>query len=275
MAEISESKKQIDTWLEGIFGKNGAPDYEINEQTISYLNKILTLCTKNDMDIRLVIDDLHQKQAEYDAEAKRLATILEGVGLNPSCLSHEGTSHLTALVKMAEILDLRNASDSNYYLAIQALDDEVDQVNENVLKETKKLQKLTEITSKTESKLQAIEKMIQLTKKKIADELKLAQIKKKDTIFYQKKAKSYDKDISKLQARLSMFDPAITHESQVKKQEALTKLKAELEPLKSELQSYLDLPPNLSETKILVEKKRREMKDLETMLAQKIDMSFM
>ena len=265
-------RQKINVYLEQHFGKDLVPEFELNDTTLSYLYDLALLSEKNEKNATLLLEDLQQKTVEYNALSKRLSTVLDGLCLGPKDLSKSGASNLKTLAKLGDTLQVKNASVTNYYLALQELDDEQYQVEEQLSQEEKKLQELTKKSQNAGSKVESLQKSLELVKQSTKEEVQLAETRMNDlTPYFKKKANAYKKDIDKLTQ--SKINPNVMHESLVKKSQKLAKLEADLEPLKKELQSYMVLPPNLSETKILIEKKKRELSDLDKELAQCVDTS--
>merc|ERR1719483_788860 len=190
------------------------------------------------------------------------------MSLGPQQLSKSGNTSLLTLARLAKLLHVKDASDSCYFLALQSLDDELYTVEKQQAEEAKKLKGLTEKSNRSILKVESLKRTLDLVQHKSAEEIKLANDRmKNDTPFFKKKAKAYEKEIAKLQVKQEQVDPNVSHSSLINKSEHLSKLKTELTPLKEELQSYLVLPPNLSETKILIEQKKKELDHLEKQLS--------
>lgn len=59
---------QVQNWLERVFGGNPVPQYEINEDTIGILHRLMKKNESQDRAVSMIVDDLKQKALEYKAE---------------------------------------------------------------------------------------------------------------------------------------------------------------------------------------------------------------
>lgn len=261
-------RQQISHWLEQMFGDEEVPEYELNETTISHLYEMSTVYQKNNKNLEYVIEDIQQKTEEYNAEAQRLKDVLARMSLGTDLLTKPGNTSLLTLARLAQLLNIKDSSDSSYLLALQSLDNELYKTERLQAEEEKKLKALTDSSKRAIDRAESLKKTIDLVNQKTSKELKMANERMKDeTPFFKKKTKAYAKDIAKLQIKQQHIDPNISHEALIKKSEKLDKLKLELEPLKEELNAYMVLPPNLSETKILIQQKKNELDLLEKQLS--------
>ncbi|XP_074388518.1 HAUS augmin-like complex subunit 1 isoform X2 [Zonotrichia albicollis] len=95
----------------------------------------------------------------------------------------------------------------------------------------------------------------------------------KNLEFLKNKSKDLKIRISDAQAELvgRGLDQSLTHEALVKSSEELAALREEIEPLKTELASYLDLPLSIPLAQVKVEEARRELKALDEELTKEIE----
>ncbi|KAL2296420.1 hypothetical protein Nmel_015736, partial [Mimus melanotis] len=69
----------------------------------------------------------------------------------------------------------------------------------------------------------------------------------------------------------SGLDQSLTHEALVKSSEELAALQKEMEPLKRERKSYLDLPLSIPLARVIVEEARKELKAVDEELTREIE----
>lgn len=271
---MERKRQQINQWLQDVFGDQRISEYELNEKTVLYLHQLSVVCQRNDKNTNLMAQDLQQKSDEYTAVAQRISAVLNRLTISPTSLTQSCTRSLLTLTKLAQQLQIKDASDTCYYLALQDLDAEVEKVEEQNRQEAKRLKLLREKLHKATVKFESLERSLQLVKIKMEEEK--PQVEKRGTeatTFLKNKAKDYAKEYGKMEASKDKVDPSLTQENLLKKSENLEKLKAELTPLKEELQSYYSLPPNLPDTKLIIEQKREELDSLEKQLAQCVDLN--
>ncbi|XP_059165085.1 HAUS augmin-like complex subunit 1 [Physella acuta] len=275
--DLAAQRQEVGIWLEDLFADEVIPEFELNVKTIQQLHDILLFNKKQDKMTQLVVDDLQQKADEYNAESERLCKILCRLNLSQNNLSQSGLNSLRSLAKLGTLLDIKDASDTCYFLALQHLDMELEQVGQKKQSEADLLQQVTAKSQAALLKCSALKKTLDGIKQNASQEQPVNDKRKNDTVFLHSKAKNYGKDITKLQTQLakSRTDKSIFHEALVKKSEFLKSLQDKLAPLRAELESYSSLPPDLSETKIKVEQQRRELAKLEKQVSECIDISLL
>ncbi|NXE80343.1 HAUS1 protein, partial [Cochlearius cochlearius] len=117
---------QVTLWLKKIYGNQPVPPYEVNARTVDNLYELLEANEARERDVSLLIEDMKQKAAEYEAEANYLQDLLtESLHLSPACLSSEGTSYLKALVNSAMALDTKDTSLASFFCAINHMTSEL------------------------------------------------------------------------------------------------------------------------------------------------------
>uniref|UniRef100_A0A8D0FQY6 HAUS augmin like complex subunit 1 n=1 Tax=Strix occidentalis caurina TaxID=311401 RepID=A0A8D0FQY6_STROC len=102
------------------------PQYEVNTQTVDILYELAECNEARDRDVSLLIEDMKEKAAEYDAEANYLqGVLLETVDISPTSLFSEGTDYLNILVESAMILDTKDTSLASFFCAINDMTSEL------------------------------------------------------------------------------------------------------------------------------------------------------
>jgi len=272
-------RQEVAQWLEQTFSGEDVPEFELTDTTVSHLHQMAVASQRNDRNLQLCMDDLQHKCDEYNAEAQRLAAILDRLTqmigpIGSQHLSKSGQSSLQTLVKLAELLYVKDSSETSYNLALQELDDEMYHIEMQQCEETKRLKDLKSKAHQATFKVESLTRTMELVKQNTFEKSQLLDSRKNDQAFFKKKARQIDKDMSKLQTSQDKVETEKTHEYLVKKSDHLCGLNAELAPLKDELQSYMVLPPNKFEAKIMIEQKKRELNKLEKELEQCVDIGF-
>ncbi|XP_068279359.1 HAUS augmin-like complex subunit 1 isoform X2 [Nyctibius grandis] len=123
---MEEKLQRVTLWLRKIFGDQPIPEHEVNPRTVDTLYELVEYNEARDRDVSLLIEDLKQAAAEYEAEANYLEGILgESLGLSPCSLSSEGTSNLNVLVNSAMILETKDTSLASFFAAINDMTSEL------------------------------------------------------------------------------------------------------------------------------------------------------
>ncbi|XP_041463717.1 HAUS augmin-like complex subunit 1 [Lytechinus variegatus] len=275
--EVREKHRDVRCWLEEMFGDDTVPQYEINIKTVSVLHDLMTRCKERDRDKQIVIDDLNEKTVEYNAEEKRLSSILENVCLSPSSLSQSGNVSLRTLSNIAQTLDLQVASASNYYLAMTDLTRELIKLEDKRQEENISNQKLFNKTKIAMIKTESLKKAMVSLEEQAKEEGPKLEDKMRQAGFFQSKSKEYDAQLENLEYKLheTGVEPSLYHQSLVALSQELESLDSRLSPLKAKLDSYQNLPPNESLAKVKVEEAKRQLAAMEAELSRKIDMMHM
>lgn len=269
--------EMIQVWLEKVFGGDSVPSYELNKRTIDTLYKLMKLNESKDRDTSLVIDDLRQKTEEYNSEARRLENLLKKINLPVSNLSQSGIMSLRTLANVALLMQTKDVSETSYLLALQHLHDELYKTSEELKREERITQTLIEKTKSAIHKYNCLKKAAEDLQEQKSKQLPEMEKRAKESGFLHNKAKEYKEKIIQFQNELvkSKADPSIYHGSLIKNSEELQVLKSQLAPLKSKLQTYHSLPPDVSLTKVKIEELKQELARLESELSRRIDLMHM
>ncbi|KAM6033637.1 HAUS augmin-like complex subunit 1 [Chlamydotis macqueenii] len=267
--------KRVTLWLNKIYGNQPIPQYEVNARTVDILYELAECNEARDRDVSLLIEDMKQKAAEYEAETGYLQGILtESLGLSLSSLSSEGISYLNVLVNSAMTLETKDTSLTSFFCAIN------DMTSELYATESKNREmelELTDIRNKLTAALM-LEKQLEEDLKKTEELLELEKAKgdsrARNLKFLKDKSGDLKIRIKAAEEQLAAtgLDESLTHEALVSLSEELAQLQEETVPLKKKLESYLDLTPNPSLALVKIEEVKRELNALEVEFSKEIDM---
>ncbi|NXP86454.1 HAUS1 protein, partial [Passerina amoena] len=237
---------QVTLWLKKLYGGVPIPEYEVNERTVDILHEIMESNEERDKDVMLLIEDMKERTSKCEAEADYWQDIIrETLGYLEGSMSKEANDDLTDLVQSAIELDVEDTSLSSFYSAINDMTLEMYKTKS---KNEEMEQKLRTLTKKLTSALMVekqLEKDIEKLKKSQVAQQAKAETQSKTMKFLEAKSKDLKIRICDAEAELvaSGLDQSLTHEALVKSSEELVALREEIEPLKTELASYHDLPP--------------------------------
>ncbi|XP_033125195.1 HAUS augmin-like complex subunit 1 [Anneissia japonica] len=270
---MNEKHRKVQSWLEEVFLDEEIPQYEINERNLETIIKLMQKNKERNRDAQIILADLNQKTTEYEAEAKRLSQILESVGLSTPCLSQSGSVSLRTLARVATILEIKDVTTSSYLLQMSNLTQSMMETQSEHCTETKQNEQLFTKTKAAFIKASSLKRALDA----LEDQSQYAgpELEKKvrTTGFLHNKIREYATKRQQLKDQLNEngFSDSLSHQSLVKEAEYLGNLKAKLAPLKSKLDSYHCLPPNVSLTKVKIEEAKQELESLEAELARNID----
>ncbi|NXL23630.1 HAUS1 protein, partial [Setophaga kirtlandii] len=253
---------QVTLWLKKLYGSVPIPQYEVNERTVDILHEIMENNEERDKDVMLLIEDMKDRTSKCEAEADYWHDVLgESLGFLEGSLSKEANDDLTDLVQSAIELDVEDTSLTSFYSAINDMTKELYKTKS---KNEEMEQKLRILAKKLTSALMVekqLEKDIEKLKKSQGVQQAKAEIQSKNMKFLEDKSKDLKIRICDAEAQLLArgLDQSLTHEALVKSSEELAALRKEIEPLKTELASYLDLPPSIPLAQVKVEEARKEL----------------
>ncbi|NXR91755.1 HAUS1 protein, partial [Hypocryptadius cinnamomeus] len=253
---------QVTLWLKKLYQHVPFPEYEVNERTVDILHEIMECNEERDKDVMLLIEDMKDRASKYEAEAKYWHDILgQSLGFYRSSLSEEACNDLTDLVEGALELKVEDTSLTSFY---SALNDMTSKLYKTKSKNDEMELKLKILTKKLTSALM-VEKQLErdVEKLKKSQEVQKAKFEcqSKNMKFLEDKSKDLKIRIVDAEHELIArgLDQSLTHEALMKSSEELAALHKEIEPLKMELASYLDLPPSIPLAQVKVEEARREL----------------
>ncbi|XP_031566759.1 HAUS augmin-like complex subunit 1 [Actinia tenebrosa] len=273
--ELNEQKHfKVKLWLEGLFGDEPIPQYEINNKTIEILEQMADRNMRCDRDAEIVIEDMVQKTAEYDFEAQRISRILNDVGITLTSLSQSGSHSIKTLSEVSLLLGLKDCSSSSLMLGIANQSCALDAILDERAEEKRVYSRLLAKTKSSLVKANTLQRALETLEEQHTLQKPILDKRSQETGFLQSKAKEYQrivKELEEYQKSLGL-ESSIFHENLVKKAEDINLLKEKSKPLKNKLESYQNLPPDLSLAKVKVEEAKRELARLEQQLSSNIDM---
>ncbi|XP_037229026.1 HAUS augmin-like complex subunit 1 isoform X2 [Falco rusticolus] len=259
---MEEKLQRVTLWLKKIFGSAPIPTYKANERTVDILYKLVEYNEARDKDVSLLIEDMKQKAAEYEAEANYLqGLIAEVLGLSLSSLSSEAIECLYVLVNTAMALETKDTSLTSFFGAINDMTSELYETESN----NREMElELSNIRKDLTAALM-LEKQLEEDLKKTIEHLEIQEAEGKRrsiyTGFLQKKYLEIKVKIMAAENQLAVtgFVQSLTHESLMSLSEKLAGLQKEIGPLKKKLESFLDLTPSPSLVQAKIEEVKREL----------------
>lgn len=101
--EFSSKYEEVRNWLESFDNNETIPQFEVNDEIVTYLHRFYKQNKEMNHLSNLLIDDLNMKNEEYKMEASRLRELMEGVGIPVYALSNAGKSSLKMLSQLASV----------------------------------------------------------------------------------------------------------------------------------------------------------------------------
>ncbi|XP_054907616.1 HAUS augmin-like complex subunit 1 isoform X2 [Poeciliopsis prolifica] len=265
---MCEKLRKVNSWLEGVFGDQPVPSFEVNTRTLDILYQLAQSSEARCSDTALLIEDYKQKTSEYQADAAHLEDVLlHGVGLSGASLSEPTANYVSALVDNA-MVGVKDTSLTSFMPAINNLTDdllEVEKSNRKLERELRALQKRLGSILVLRGNLQ---EDIDKTTKSQAVESAKEEERLLNMDFVTAKTQELRIRQQRLEAQLVSrnMDKSITHQAIVQLSEELRALQNEIIPLKKKLGSYMDLSPSPSLAQVKIEEAKRELVALDSKL---------
>ncbi|KAK7925938.1 hypothetical protein WMY93_008248 [Mugilogobius chulae] len=267
---MNDKIKQVNSWLNSVFGEQSVPKFEVNARTVEILYKLSQASEGRCRDTELLIEDLNQKASEYQADSAHYQDVLlQGAGLSCASLSHQCTDYLSTLVDSAVTLGIRDISLGKYLSsAVNDLSNELlgaEKSNRRLERDVKTLRKNLESTLILRENLQ--EDKNKTIKTQTVESAKAEErLLNMDFVTTKAKELGHRRERAEVQLLSRNMDKSLTHQSIVQLSQEVTALKQEIVPLKKKLEPYMDLCPNPSLAQVKIQEAKTELASLDSKL---------
>ncbi|XP_006800152.1 HAUS augmin-like complex subunit 1 [Neolamprologus brichardi] len=271
---MCEKIKKVNSWLGAVFGEQVVPQFEVNTRTVDILYQLAQSSEARCSDTALLIEDLKQKAAEYQAEGAHLQDVLlQSVGLSSASLSKPVADCLSALVDNAMVLGVKDTSLGSFMPAVNNLTSELLEAEKSNRRLERELRALRKRLGSTLVLRGSLQEDINKTVKDQAVESAKAEEKLLKMDFVTAKVNELSNRRERCEAQLVSrnMDKSITHQALVQLSEEVTELKKEIIPLKKKLEPYMDLSPSPSLAQVKIEEAKRELAALDSQLEMNVD----
>jgi len=248
-------------WLKEMLGPDDVPPFEVNSQTVDALYELAHASRQREVDVQLLTEDALELTAHYHHEADKLEDVLSTIGLSVDKLPPPARTNLMCLSSLALTLDTEDTSLASFYLSLQDLEDELQDVTKQREERQASLSSLLEKTRAAVARLNKLSKTLEEYQSS-AEQRKQAVVERMSEVRYlQGKTAEAQATMQKLKEEISSsgVSTEITHS-------ALIKLNAEWKawhektgPLLESLKKYHQLPPDVTLAKIKIDDAKREV----------------
>ncbi|XP_005060397.1 PREDICTED: HAUS augmin-like complex subunit 1 [Ficedula albicollis] len=265
---------QVTLWLRKLYQGLPIPWYEVNEKSVDILYEVKKCNEERDKDVTLLVEDMEDRAAKYEAEADyRQAILRESLGFSEFSLSEEALADFSDLIESALELEVEDMSLTSFYGAITCMTSELHKTKSKNNEMELQLKTLTKkLTSALMLEKKLKEDVEKLQESQEAERAKM-EIRSKNLKFLQVKTEDLKIKIKEAENKLIDvgLDQSLTHEALMKSSEQLAALYKEMEPLKQERKSYHDLPLSMPLARVIVEEARNELKALDDELTRELE----
>eukprot|EP00088_Acartia_fossae_P069755 TRINITY_DN9190_c0_g1_i1.p1 TRINITY_DN9190_c0_g1~~TRINITY_DN9190_c0_g1_i1.p1 ORF type:complete len:275 (-),score=84.48 TRINITY_DN9190_c0_g1_i1:368-1192(-) len=257
--------KEVQTWLTNILGEE--VDWEINPQSLEVLKRLKENNIQQEKHAQVILEEAERSRQEYEAETKRLASILSELGLTEKSLSGPSSAYIEVLTECCSLLNEDNIGSGLEAGAARLLVNQADLIPE-LSKAKEQLEGVKAATLKLYSQLDRLEDAVQLAEKEGAEDKLTVRNQTKKLDFLLAKEKEYKTNIDKDEANLTKImhkeDPsgALSHARVVEVEAEWAGLDQQLEEARRQITGYLNLPPSLDLARVEIAKAERELASL-------------
>lgn len=248
------------------------PACELTPHTVPALHAMQAHLRESDERAAMVEEELNEASREYTAEASRLQSLLSRLGVSLTSLSPTGQQHAGVLIDLAQLLALKNTDAASYVSALVDVRDSL-HASQDALSSTLSLRdefrRRTADERRLHQELLALDAQLESESRDAAADL---DAKRKQVTYFHVKTKEYERETKELEAVLSSsgFSPEWSHESIVALSDEIASIGARIEPLDQQLQTYHQLPPDLTLARIRVAEARQQLAELEDQFSSDI-----
>jgi len=279
-------------WLESKYrNKSEIPSFELNESTLAILYQLAITNERRNRAQRIIIENNFEIMEQYRSEATRLHALLERMGFSemasPVNLSDSSTSKrshdvviscslletVAYLAKVAVELDVKDPSLSSLLLALDNSSARLRNVLEERQRECTESKQLSEKIQEQMEILESWQNILSTLNQQREQHLKEMEMRTQNISYLEAKAIEYEEILKTLKEEVqnSGVTPNVYHRSLVQLSDELRNLKRSIEPKLSLLQSYNELPPDISLAKIQIEDAKRKLYQLEEQLTNSVN----
>jgi len=264
---------EVRAWLDNMEGSEAFPSFEVTNETVDHLHKLMLHNKKMDRLADLYVKDLNTKCQEYQAESERIKRNLDAVGLPLSAFSNPGKSMLKSCGQTAQALDVKDVKRSTYILALNELMQKRKAQEE---KQSAKKQNFEDQLERAAACMNGLE-TVSMHYRKLAEcsavDVPLAERKTREMERFEAKAAAYREQsaVDEQKKGALVLDKQISHQNIVRLSGQLKELEDELKPLELKYQRYRSLPPDIHMAEVKLAEMRREIKRMEEEMNRDID----
>ncbi|XP_015928331.2 HAUS augmin-like complex subunit 1 isoform X1 [Parasteatoda tepidariorum] len=252
----------LENWLMQLHGDEVCSSLQPDAHDLEYL---LSLKSQNEESEKNVREEIKLKRARIHSFNTNIGKLKALLNSEDASLSEDTWKQIDCVAGLAAKMNIEELDLTNFLLAI------CEMKNENFKNEEQKMincalmssysQKSLKIRNSNDilkSQLNALTEVVdtqESNKEKMTGRTK----------FFNTKSAEYERDIKLFKERLKVvsFEESLQHSNLVESLEVIKVLEEKLKVSKDKLKSYINLPPNESLTRLKVEEKKEELKQLE------------
>lgn len=267
--------REVLLWLERLFNGDPVPNFTVNEASVGALHQLACETAERDRDARVHIADMRQRTHEYRHEAARTERVLESIGLGASSLSRSGTASVGLLSGLADTLDLQVTDSTSFMLGLGQLAEEVAVLESQLAAaELVHRERQADLLEQRRRSRMIKAAMARLEEQATIEASQGAE-RAARTAFLLQKSADYSRQSKQLEEDIQTngYDESLTHSAIAKVAKEYAELVQATHSLRRQVQSYKNLPPDLSLAGVKLEEARRLNASLEVQIRRQNDLS--
>nr|XP_009861341.1 AUGMIN subunit 1 isoform X2 [Ciona intestinalis] len=265
---LDSQVNSVYAWLSEVAPDSMTDDFELNQEAISYLHEWIELEKHEKMTSDKLEQTIAREIVEHRAESQRLGKILSFVGLQPCDLSPKATVSLKILTECATHLDVLVPNEVFLTTALSEFSLSLDKKEMRIAERENLQEDLQEGIAEIKVLNNTLQRELSELNEKLNDEMKNAEFLAKRTKVYQAKNMEYQKTIQRLSQEFKSlgFRSEISHEELVKRGDEIKDLQEKLKPLRLYLDSFQNLPADLTKARLKLHEETQNLSELEDTL---------
>eukprot|EP01083_Nonionella_stella_P181932 653171_1 len=268
--EIDQTKlAEVQTWLSTVYNGH-PPPWEVTPTTVEAMYSLCVNMQRRTKANELLCEQRRQCTKEYDLKAQINTHLLHSLNLGSDSLSKRASESLDTVCALALSLKLNSASNGSFMCAMADL--VTDNIESDSALHSEEI-RCQDLESMTRRALKELEETKDLISRQDAPNTVEIDQKRKEVRDFKTKIQNYESEISKFKndVNRSGYRNEVSHPQLVKLSEDLKRVKHHVEQHNTKLQSYRDLPPDISLAHLKVENARKQLEQLEHKFSSSIN----
>ncbi|PRP76555.1 HAUS augmin-like complex subunit 1-like [Planoprotostelium fungivorum] len=272
---LEDKYKVVLGWLKYKYG-NDIPPWEVTADNIQIMYDLATLNQIRTAQVQAKTQFMLEILQEYKVETDMMRQTIDHLGVKkmlPSITSSDSsTSSLHQVVRSltasAVELDLKDTETSSFFFAINRLHSDQNDLVDRQRSVDRSHRVMKQKLSQAQTALNSLQKILKETKLNAEKTRDLMKKQKEESPYYDQKQAEYTEELSELQEKLtaSGLKREIMHPALVQLRSELDEVQQEDSEIRSKLDVYNDLPPDVALAEIKITEAKRRYNEMEDKL---------
>ena len=257
--------KEIQQWLQTTLETRSLPSFEVTPETLLILKQLKEKNETSDKKLEVLTGDMMCRKKEYVAETLRLDETLQKLGMNHSNFKRTTQEDLERLALVTDGTGADEFTTSAVLLTWSKLKCKIREIEKLQEAEDEALTKTTKQIKMLIQKLESFNQVSASLKEQEPNYEGVILYEKERIKNFNKKLPEYNNRAYLQEMKLKGVDENLYHHKIVETYSTLKALKEQLQSKQEQLDSYKNLPPNMSLAKEKIQEAEEDLKKLEEM----------